>query len=239
MGMNTKAGRFIFAVTMSLGFAFAAQAQSPRRYTGTRPYLRLTQTGTQTYDNLELLKLELLSPNNTLLASVNAVSGQSWAQAFRTAPNSQSGSKEPLPEGLWQVELPNEGTNGVEWAGGTGNYNTYWEPALGPVWTGIIPQKGFETRRQAIGIHLDANREQSPGTAGCIGIPTMAELKKFVSWFSSAQTAPRTVLVDWQLGTLPNVFSFINSGVPFNLNPSGNTSVLSAQERIQLIESEN
>jgi lysozyme len=180
-----------------------------------------------------------MSPNSTLLDAVNAVSGQSWAQAFRTAPNSQSGSKEPLPEGLWKVEYPQEGTNGVEWAGGAGNYDTYWGPALGPAWVGIIPQEGFETSRQAIGIHLDGNREQSPGTAGCIGIPTVAELKKFVSWFSSAQTAPRTVLVDWKLGTLPNVFSLLNSATPFNLNPSGNIPELSAQERIQLIEPES
>jgi lysozyme len=171
----------------------------------TRPHLFVHRDGgAKTYDNLELLKIELISQNNAVLGSVNAVSGQSWAQVFRTAKESKSGSYEPLPEGLWKVEYPNKGTNGVEWAGGVaGDYSTYWEPALGPVWLGIVPQEGFETDRKYIGIHLDGNRWESPGTAGCLGITTMSDLKKFVSWFSSVKTAPRVVVVDWGLGSLP------------------------------------
>jgi hypothetical protein len=228
----------IFAVFVALGTASDAQAQAPRRYTGTRPYLRVTQAGTKTYDNLELLKLQRVAKNGEIMGSVNAVSGQSWAQSFRKAPDSQSGSKEPLPEGLWKIRYPDVGTNGVEWAGGVGNYNKFWEPALGPTWVEIVLQEGFQTQRTYIGIHLDGNREQSPGTAGCIGIATMGELKTFVSWFASAQTAPRTVLVDWNLGTLPNVFSILNAGLPFSLNPSGDVPELPAAQRIGLIESE-
>jgi hypothetical protein len=206
---------------------------STRKYNGTRPYLRLTRSGTTTYDGLDLLQLELVNAKNQRLGAVDAVSGQSWAQVFRKSAESETGSYEPLPEGLWQVENPTTGTNGIEWAGSPGDYDTYWNAGLGPTWTGIIPQKGYETSRQAIGIHVDGNRDGGPGTAGCVGITTFGQLKTFVSWFANSETAPRTILVDWNLGTLPDVFSLTASGVPFDLNPSGRMRYIPVWERIQ------
>jgi lysozyme len=186
---------------MSVAFADAHLEDS------VRPYIYVTLAGTKTYDDLELIKIELMGHKDNLLDYVKAVSGRSHTQHFRTAKDSQTGSLEPLPEGLWKVEYPSKGINGVEWAGEANDYNTYWSSALGPAWVGIVPKEGFETSRKAIGFHLDGNKEQSPGTAGCLGITTVSDLKKFVGWFSSADTAPRTVVVDWGLGTLPKTFN--------------------------------
>lgn len=213
-------------------------AQVQEKFELARPYLRVSRAGAKTYDNLDLLRVELMSAVHQRLDSVDAVSGQSYAQYFRKPRDSQSGSNEPLPEGIWNVQNPEAGTNGVEWADGVGNYGASWDPALGPTWTALVPQRGYETARANIGIHLDANRPSSPGTAGCIGITTLAGLKKFVGWFAQSESAPRAVLVDWNLGVVPDVLSILNAGISFDSNTSSAETFIPARDRIPLIEQE-
>lgn len=131
------------------------------------------------------------------IESINVVSGIPDEQVFQKGgTGEQPGMCRPLPQGSYKV-----GT--LEWAGGKGNYNTSFGPAIGPVWVSIDPL--FNTERGGFGFHLDANRiahngeRKHPGTAGCVGFTTQADLKRFVTWFNDPDTAPQSLIVDWRL----------------------------------------
>jgi hypothetical protein len=158
---------------------------------GSRPILRLTKTSAKTPSGLVQLQLELVQ-GSKVVDKVAAVSGIPGKQAFRPPSQSQSGSMEPLPEGKWSLGSP-------EWASGKGNFNGSWGEGLGPVWVSVEPQ--MSTQRSDIGIHLDSNASYSPGTSGCIGVTSKSDLQKVVSWFDNS-LAPKTVVVDWGLGTV-------------------------------------
>jgi lysozyme len=59
------------------------------------------------------------------------------------------------------------------------------------------------TDRSAIGFHYDENHGASPGTAGCIGLRSVADLRTLVGWLRD--TDPRDLYCDWSLGTCPPV----------------------------------
>ncbi|OKH32566.1 hypothetical protein NIES2119_25875 [[Phormidium ambiguum] IAM M-71] len=126
------------------------------------------------------------------IESINVVSGIPSKQVFeKGSPDNQPGCCQPLPQGKYSVKPR------IDWAGGTGNYNASFGPGLGPVWVSIEPL--FDTPRGSFGFHLDPNRINSPGTAGCIGFTTKADLKRFVAWFDDSETAPKSLKVDWGL----------------------------------------
>jgi Bacterial pre-peptidase C-terminal domain len=159
---------------------------------GDRPILRLSKTSAKTSSGLVQLQLELVQ-GNKVLDKVVAISGIAGKQNFRLPSQSQSGSMEPLPEGKWSLGSP-------EWAGNAkGDFNSSWGEGLGPVWVSVEPL--MSTQRSAIGIHLDSNASYSPGTAGCIGVTSKNDLQKVVSWFDNS-LAPKTVVVDWGLGSV-------------------------------------
>ena len=158
-------------------------------------HLRLTRTGKMGSRGLELLRLvEVVDgiPMGELLV----VSGAPGRQAFRIGRNSQAGTLEPLPEGRYGVE-------DIDWKGGKDNYQGNWGPGLGPVWVGIHYQGPGKTERSALGIHLDENQGTSPGTAGCVGIRSVADLQRFVSLLRAHD--PQLLFVDWGLGSCPPV----------------------------------
>lgn len=163
-----------------------------------KPFLCLTKTNQKDGDGLVKLVLSLVK-GSAVIDSLPTISGQSWAQNFRTAGVSHSGSMEPLPEGYWTVGV-------LEFASGVqGDYSESWGDGLGPVYVELNCTS--PTRRADIGIHLDANAPEVPGTAGCVGIPKagadgLANLKKFVSWFKNTAESPQTIVVDWGLGTV-------------------------------------
>jgi lysozyme len=134
--------------------------------------------------------------NGNLAASLEVCSGAPGCQAFRTGAQSQSGSNEPLPEGLWQID-------DIAWCDGRDNYtgNTF-NSGLGPVSTPLEYKGPGSTRRGAIEIHIDWNRQGSPGTAGCIGIYSIGNYKTLVTWLRD--TNPRDLFVDWGMGTCPS-----------------------------------
>lgn len=129
--------------------------------------------------------VELLNLSNGH-ESIVALSGVASKQNFRSSASQVVGALEPIPEGVYDL-------GPLEWAGRPGDYKTVWSGALGPVWVTIDPAR-------AIGFHLDANAATAPGTAGCVGFPDMATLKRFVSWFTP--TPPTRLVVDWGLGTV-------------------------------------
>jgi lysozyme len=161
-------------------------------------FLRLTKTGDTNADGLVELLLSLVE-GGSAIDSLPIISGQSWAQNFRTADVSHSGSMEPLPEGYWTV-------GDLEFASGVkGNYSGSWSDGLGPVYVELNCTS--PTGRGDIGIHLDANAEVAPGTAGCVGIPKagadgLDNLKKFVGWFANPAEAPERLVVNWGLETV-------------------------------------
>jgi GH24 family phage-related lysozyme (muramidase) len=160
---------------------------------GGKPYLLLTRTKQRDNRGLELLRLQRIKDGKTV-AELLVVSGQARNQAFRTGVNSKGGSMEPIPEGHWRVE-------DIAWAGGKDNYSASWGEGLGPASVPLTWSGPGKTSRSAIEAHLDSNQNVFPGTAGCIGFRSLADLKTFISWLRADD--PRDLFVDWGLGSVP------------------------------------
>jgi lysozyme len=160
-----------------------------------KTYLRLGNTDKRDSYGLNILLLEYIK-NGSVAGSLHVCSGAPGCQAFRTGSESQPGSNEPLPEGLWWI-------NNIEWCDGRDNYTgNVFDSGLGPVSTPLDYKGPGSTRRGNIEIHIDWNREGSPGTAGCIGITSITDYKILVSWLRD--TDPRNLYVDWGKGTCPS-----------------------------------
>jgi lysozyme len=131
--------------------------------------------------------------SDTPISTLHCVSGQPNAQTFRLGRDSKAGSNEPLPQGEYSL-------GAVEWASGwRGDYAKNWNDGLGPVWVALTPK--FNTERSALGLHLDANRTASPGSAGCLTVTTLDDLKTLVGWFDKYK--PTKLVCDWQIANKP------------------------------------
>jgi GH24 family phage-related lysozyme (muramidase) len=162
---------------------------------GSRPHLRLTRTKKKDGRGLDLLRLQYVKAGQAV-DTLEVVSGAPGAQQFRTGAESKAGSLEPLPEGRWGIE-------DVAWAKGKDNYSGSWGPGLGPASVPLRYLGPGHTERSAIEIHYDANASMSPGTAGCIGMRSVADLKTLIGWLRD--TDPRDLFADYGLGTCPAV----------------------------------
>ena len=157
-------------------------------------YLKLTKTSRKDWSGCYVLHLDYFKDGKRQ-DRLEVCSGQPRNQFFRTGVKSVSGSFEPLPEGKWYI-------HDIHWAGGKDIYNgVTMGSGIGPVTVRIDYKGPGRTRRSAIEIHIDWNRRNSPGTAGCIGIYDIADYKTFVSWLRD--TDPRDLYVDWKRGTCP------------------------------------
>ena len=166
----------------------------PQSTIASKPRLCLSRTGKRDNRGLEILRLQRF--NNSLpMGSLNVVSGIPGRQVFRKGPASRTGSLEPLPEGLWSI-------GDIEWANNKADdYSGSWGSGLGAVWVPLAYQGPGSTEREAVGIHLDANAIVSPGSAGCVTLNNLADLKTVVAWLRAGN--PRELYVDWGLGTCP------------------------------------
>jgi len=151
-----------------------------------------TQSATE---GLVPLTLSLFSSSNKKLGSLVVNSGQGWNQTFLQAGKGMPTNYAPIEEGIYDLGK-------LEWAGKKGNYSATFGPGLGPVWVSIEPAAGNITRRSAFGIHLDANRDVSPGSMGCVVARSQEDLETIVSWFSGKYPAPERLYVNWGLGTV-------------------------------------
>ena len=170
-----------------------AQPQTVAKFSPHKNYLKLTKTDQKESSGCFRLKLEYFKDGQSS-QSIMVVSGQPKRQKFRLGKDSISGSAEPLPEGKWKL-------HDLEWAGGKDVYDgKVWNNGLGPVKIRMdyIPVTG--TRRSLIEIHLDWNKSTLPGTAGCIGVNSIADFKILVKWLR--ETDPRDLYVDWGLGSV-------------------------------------
>ena len=158
-------------------------------------HLRLSRTGKVDGRGLELLRLQEVV-DGIPMAELMVVSGAPGAQKFRKGRDSKTGSLEPLPEGRYGIE-------DIDWKAGKDNYQGNWGPGLGPVWVGIHYQAPGQTDRSALGMHLDENQGSNPGTAGCVGFRSVADLQRFVTLLRAHD--PQLLFVDWGLGSCPPV----------------------------------
>jgi lysozyme len=160
-----------------------------------RNYLVLSKTNSK--DRFGLFNLCLAYfKDNICRESINVCSGQPRKQIFRTGKDSLAKSMEPLPEGRWRL-------NSIDWAAGPNVYDkAVWNNGLGPAKMAIDYDGPGTTARSAIEIHMDWNRAAAPGTAGCIGVLTVADFKTLANWMSDSNR-PRFLYVDWRLGTCP------------------------------------
>ncbi len=157
-----------------------------------KTYLKLTKTGKKFPNGLFELKLEYVK-NGQSKEFILVNSGVPSSQFFRTGEDSQRGSFEPLPEGRWYIY-------DILWKGGKNSYKRNWGEGLGPVKIPLDYVSPGKTERGAILFHLDWNAEYSPGTAGCIGVRSVADFKRLVKWLRD--TDPRNLYVDWGLGSV-------------------------------------
>lgn len=158
-----------------------------------RPHLRLTRTGAKDARGLEKLRLHHVK-GGQVVGELLVVSGAPGAQQFRSGSRSRAGSLEPLPEGRYGIE-------DIAWAGGRDNYAASWGAGLGPASVPLRYLGPGKTDRSAIEIHYDANAPTSPGTAGCVGLRSIGDLRTLVAWLRDSD--PRDLYVDWGLGTCP------------------------------------
>jgi hypothetical protein len=151
-------------------------------------YLKLTRTHQRNAEGLEWLDLALMNGAKAV-DRVQVYSGQSYSQEFMNPAADFSGSMRPIPEGVYQIGV-------MEYAPGT------WGEGLGARYAAldVLPQYRANSRA-AIGLHLDANRAYSPGSAGCVVTPTAATLDRVVNWLEQ-RTQPDRLVVDYELGFL-------------------------------------
>jgi lysozyme len=108
-------------------------------------------------------------------------------QKFRkpSDPQCLPGSCEPLPQGRYLV-------GDIEFAGNRDDYTASHGDAYGPVIVELTPK--FSMRRAGFLIHLDGN---VPGTAGCLSVATISQLKELVGLLRKYD--PKELDVDWGL----------------------------------------
>ncbi|MEA5603715.1 glycoside hydrolase family protein [Nostoc sp. UHCC 0252] len=171
-------------------------------------YLLVVRTGKKDSFGLELLNLLLVDSQGNVKGSVNASSGSGGNQTFAGPGQTTAGSGDPCEEGLYNLgsEVP-----GVS-------------AGVGAIFIPMNPT--FSTTRSAIGLHLDANRRTSPGSAGCITPHTLAEFSTARKWIKDNNIT--TIRCYWGISptfgntiskeTKPTSNASINSTLPTSKN---------------------
>lgn len=104
--------------------------------------------------------------------------------------NDWAGSLRPIPEGVYRI-------GPIERA----KYGS-WGPGLGQYWVDLIGLPAYRVNnRGAFGIHLDASRANSPGSAGCVVTETDAQLERILGWLRQ-NARPEVLVVDYGFGFL-------------------------------------
>ena len=137
--------------------------------------------------------LEFVSPQGNILDWLDVISGAPGYQSFRVPedPASFPGSLQPIPQARYTI-------SDIMWAGGKDNYVTeHAHPTngIGPVFVPLIKTQNDD--RDAFGFHMDWNKSDSPGSAGCVCVNTLDDLKKLVALLRLYD--PRDLFVNWGL----------------------------------------
>lgn len=146
--------------------------------------MRLTPTTKFTTTGERLLHLDLLV-DGKLVQRIQAVSGKPGVQRFRLGRDSQAGSREPLPQGVYRV--------------GAVDQNGGLPYAMGDTFIPITPL--FATARSGIGIHRDADRhlQGGSGTIGCLGVLSQQGIDRVAAFVNTYRV--KTLTVDYGLAS--------------------------------------
>lgn len=146
--------------------------------------MRLTSTTKFTSTGERILNLDLLV-DGKVVERVQAVSGKPGVQHFRLGRDSRSGSREPLPQGVYRV--------------GAVDRNGGLPYAMGDTFIPVTPL--FATTRSGIGIHRDADRhlQGGSGTIGCLGVLNQAGIDAVAEFVNTYRV--KTLTVDYGLAT--------------------------------------
>jgi hypothetical protein len=124
----------------------------------------VNRSGMKDERGLEKLNVNVLDTEGNSLLKLIANSGVSSKQTFVAGGQSESGSLMPMEYGDYNI-------------GNTVAGNP--QETVGSTFMPLNPK--FSSKRQAVGIHLDANRTRSPGSAGCLVFSNQVDLDKFRS----------------------------------------------------------
>lgn len=154
---------------------------------------------------LRILTLDLCN-NGRRVDQVPVFSGAPGAQEFIDPRKDYSGSLRPIPEGIYKIGRPEHHPQGN------------WGQGLGGIWVDLIVQPDYKVNnRSNFGIHLDANYESSPGSAGCIVTPNKRTFEIILSWIM-AGARPKHLVVDYNQGLLQaRGYEYLN----YSTNPTG------------------
>lgn len=156
-----------------------------------RPVVEMLMTPTERrHRGLIVFDLALMVSDRPV-DRVSVFSGAPSAQVLLHPRQDYSGSLRPIPEGVWTIGAPEKSPIGS------------WGEGIGEWWVPLEP-KHRVNNRTAIGIHLDANYANAPGSAGCIVTRTAAELQRILSWLWG-QTKPTQLVVDYGTGYLAEI----------------------------------
>ncbi len=167
-------------------------------------FLKLTRSGAFDEFRAEVLILSNFV-DGQFNASLKVRSGLPRNQKFRLKPESLPGSDEPLPQCDYVLK-------NAMWSGHTGDFAAPpFDGGTGPVLIHLEPVVAGLTRRDGFEIHIDWNRypfspgaangRGSPGTAGCVGLLSVADYKVLLSWIDAHN--PTRLVVDWGLPPSP------------------------------------
>ena len=167
-------------------------------------FLKLTRSGVFDEFRAEVLILSNFV-DGQFNASLKVRSGLPRNQKFRLKPESIPGSDEPLPQCDYDIK-------DIVWSGRPGDFAAQaFNSGTGPVFVPLEPLVAglYASGRVRNPYRLEplsflfpaANGRSAPGTAGCIGLLSVADYKILVSWLSAHK--PRQLTVDWGLPQSP------------------------------------
>jgi hypothetical protein len=152
-------------------------------------YLKLSWPGRYLF-GFRQLRLDFFNRTKRV-DSTSALSGYASRQyeEFVDPVLDVSKSGRPIPEGIYTIGEPEYTEQS-------------WGPGLGHIWIALEPLAEYQVNnRSAFGIHNDANREWSRGSAGCVVTWSDPDIERIAKWCE--QTArPTHLVVDWGLGFL-------------------------------------
>lgn len=148
--------------------------------------INVVRTGQKDSEGLEILRMDLVETSTgRVVDSVLGNSGVASTQNFTasTARNATPGSLAPIPTGTFDI-APTASSD---------------DPGVDGWFVPLTGSGDNEQGRGAFGIHMDANRVTSPGSAGCLVLYDPAAKERVQRWLED-KNAPRELTVSYSPG---------------------------------------
>lgn len=156
-------------------------------------FLYLTPEG-HYKDGFRVFTLGLYNKDGEKVDSMSVLSGAAHTQydAFISPEADYARSGRCLPEGIYDLGPLEDAGEGQSWGEGIGRW-----------WVSVDSQISGVNNRTAFGVHDDANRQYSKGSAGCICPFEKSQMNRIVGWFSQ-QSRPMFLICNLNVGWLDN-----------------------------------